>query len=137
MGKSKKYVAKDIRKMLSLGMFPEGHMDDKETCLMLSNEIYKTYLDSEKARLLKESEAQKKEDVNANKPEEILDKFYKAEGRKKSDVKKSIREKCESAAKRNKDTDPLGRGPIRYNHFKDYKRFNQIFEPILLYIKYF
>ena len=32
-GKSVRYVKKDLRKMLKAGMFPEGHLDDKETCL--------------------------------------------------------------------------------------------------------
>lgn len=34
-GESVRYVKKDLRKMLKAGMFPEGHLDDKETCFML------------------------------------------------------------------------------------------------------
>lgn len=56
MGKSKKYVARDVQKMLELGMFPEGHMDGQGTCLMLSEDIYMTYVEAEKARKVRELE---------------------------------------------------------------------------------
>lgn len=56
MGKSKKAIINEVKKMLSLGMFPEGHLDDKQTCLILDNEVYKTYLQSEKARQIREQE---------------------------------------------------------------------------------
>lgn len=66
LGKSKKFVAKDIRKMLSLGIFPEGHMDKNETCLMISNEVYRTYMDSEKARMIREEEPKKAQENVTN-----------------------------------------------------------------------
>lgn len=37
--------------MLKAGMFPDGHLDDKETCFMLNNVIYRQYLETEKAYL--------------------------------------------------------------------------------------
>ena len=37
--------------MLKAGMFPEGHLDDKETCFMLNDVIYHQYLETEKAYL--------------------------------------------------------------------------------------
>jgi len=43
-GLSVKFLAKDLQKMISLGMFPEAHLDDKRTCFMLDNESYKLYL---------------------------------------------------------------------------------------------
>ena len=48
-GKSVRYVKKDLRKMLKAGMFPDGHLDDKETCFMLNDVIYHQYLETEKA----------------------------------------------------------------------------------------
>ena len=48
--KSVKYILKDIKKMLHLGFFPEGHLDEKETCLMLSDNAYREYLQLEKQR---------------------------------------------------------------------------------------
>lgn len=42
-GKSVKAVAKDLRKMISRGWFRQGHLDEKETCLMVSEEAYQQY----------------------------------------------------------------------------------------------
>lgn len=56
MGKSKRAIINDVKKMLKIGMFPEGHLDEKQTCLILDNEVYKTYLQTEKARQLRENE---------------------------------------------------------------------------------
>lgn len=47
---SSKYILKDIKKMLKLGFFPEGHLDEKETCLMLDDATYREYLRVEKER---------------------------------------------------------------------------------------
>ena len=61
-GESVRYVKKDLRKMLKAGMFPEGHLDDKETCFMLNDVIYHQYLETEKAYLeQKKSEEQAKQ----------------------------------------------------------------------------
>ena len=43
-GRSEKYTIKDVQKMISIGMFPEGHLDDKKTCFMLNGESYQQYL---------------------------------------------------------------------------------------------
>lgn len=56
IGKTKKYVIKDIRKMLDSGMFPEGHLDSRESCLMLDDRIYQEYLRLEKEKRLQEKE---------------------------------------------------------------------------------
>ena len=55
-GKSIRFVARDIHKMLSLGMFPEGHLDEKRTCFMLNDSIHQQYLDAEKSRIMREQE---------------------------------------------------------------------------------
>lgn len=55
-GKSRQYVVKDLEKMLKLGIFPEGHLDEGKTCLMLNDEVYRQYLDSERNRRFKEEE---------------------------------------------------------------------------------
>lgn len=48
--KSINYVLKDVKKMLQLGFFPEGHLDQKETCLMLDDATYREYLRVEQER---------------------------------------------------------------------------------------
>lgn len=47
---STKYILRDIKKMLKLGFFPEGHLDENETCLMLDDATYREYLRVEKQR---------------------------------------------------------------------------------------
>lgn len=44
MGKSAGYVVRDLKKMIRKGMLPEGHIDDKGTCLMLDDKTYQQYL---------------------------------------------------------------------------------------------
>lgn len=54
-GKSRKFVARDVQKMLELGYFPEGHIDSQQTCLMVTNDIYEQYqkaMESMRAREL-------------------------------------------------------------------------------------
>ncbi len=45
LGMSKKSLIKDLRKMISIGMFPEGHIDKQETCIILNRENYLKYLE--------------------------------------------------------------------------------------------
>lgn len=37
------FVLKDLRTMISMGMFPEGRFDEQETCVILNKESYKQY----------------------------------------------------------------------------------------------
>lgn len=55
-GKSSRYVIRDIQKMLTLGMFPEGHLDAQKTCFMLNDNIYRQYLETEENRRRREAE---------------------------------------------------------------------------------
>lgn len=55
-GKSERYVLKDVKKMLRLGMFPEGHLDQEETCLILDDATYRQYLSLQKERKAREME---------------------------------------------------------------------------------
>lgn len=58
-GKSCNYMRRDIRKMLKAGMFPEGHLDEQETCFMLNDAVYGQYLEAEKNRRFREEEEKK------------------------------------------------------------------------------
>ncbi len=55
-GRKTRNVLKDIQKMLSLGMFPEGHLDDRKTCFMLTDQVYRQYQEAENSRRLREAE---------------------------------------------------------------------------------
>lgn len=49
VGKSKKYVAKDLREMIQNQMFPQGaYLDSHNTCLMTSASAYRMYQQAEK-----------------------------------------------------------------------------------------
>lgn len=69
-----KFVIKDLRKMIDLGMFKEGHIDDEKTYFMLSDEVYENYLNLKlqevsKAKLREQEEAN--EELNDPKKEEL------------------------------------------------------------------
>lgn len=54
--KNKTYVVKDLHKMIDKGMFRQGHLDKKNTCLMVSNESYQQYLEAEKQLQMRKKE---------------------------------------------------------------------------------
>ena len=49
VGRSVKFVKKDIRFMIQKGWFLEGQTDQKETCLITSTETYRQYTETQKA----------------------------------------------------------------------------------------
>ena len=58
-GRSVRYTIRDLAKMLELGYFPQGHMDSHRTCIMVTDEIYRQYLETMKhAPNLNEAEKQ-------------------------------------------------------------------------------
>lgn len=44
VGKSPRFVVKDLQKMTEKGFFPEGHIDDHRTYFIQTDEMYKQYL---------------------------------------------------------------------------------------------
>lgn len=73
-GKSSRYLIKDINKMIQLGIYPEGHLDHQNSCLMLNQNIYNQYLkleDERRAREINGQVAQVSEqpDINENQTE--------------------------------------------------------------------
>ncbi|RHP35665.1 5-bromo-4-chloroindolyl phosphate hydrolysis family protein [Lachnotalea sp. AF33-28] len=56
VGESPQFVVKDLRKMIRLGMFPQGHLDDEKTCLMLTSEVYGQYLRAKESAKYRELE---------------------------------------------------------------------------------
>lgn len=67
IGRSDHFVLNDLRKMISLGMFPEGHIDDQETCIMLNGATYDQYRKTQNSYLARKQEEQLKQ----TKPEHI------------------------------------------------------------------
>lgn len=48
MGKSERFVINDVKKMIQLGMFKQGRLDEKETCLIASDDMYNQYMLTQK-----------------------------------------------------------------------------------------
>lgn len=47
-GKSERFIVKDLRQMIQLGMFKQAHLDQKQTCLIASDEMYEQYMLTQK-----------------------------------------------------------------------------------------
>ena len=47
---NKELVEKNLRKLIERGNFPQGHLDASGQCFMLSNDIYKEYLELEEQK---------------------------------------------------------------------------------------
>lgn len=62
IGKSPKYVVKDLEKMIEKRWFRQGHLDTQKTCLMVSNDAYRQYTD-----LMQQAEQNKQEEIEAAK----------------------------------------------------------------------
>jgi len=61
----KSFVLKDLRKMIDLGMFLEGHIDEEKTYFMLNDEVYSDYLNLKKEQIAKEINKEKlKEEID-------------------------------------------------------------------------
>ena len=48
VGKKEKFVVRDVKKMIRSGWFRQGHLDRKETCLIVSHETYRQYEESQR-----------------------------------------------------------------------------------------
>ena len=65
VNKSQKYVIRDLKRMIKKGMFPQGHLDDEESCLILTDEAYGQYRTGQANRKLRElQQARIQEDPN-------------------------------------------------------------------------
>lgn len=66
------FVVKDLSKMIDLGMFLEGHIDEEKTYFMLNDEVYSDYLNLKKQQIAKESNNEKlNEEIENLEKEEI------------------------------------------------------------------
>lgn len=86
------FVIKDLNKMINLGMFTEGHIDDEKNYFMLNDDVYTDYLKLKKQQMDKE-ELDKKAKLNRNindSEEEELNSIIKM-GRKYIEEIKSVR----------------------------------------------
>jgi len=83
VGKSEKYVRRELRKMISVGYFPQGHLDKEESNLIISEETYQLFERSrlqleqrqQEAKRLQEAERERKAAAShLPQVQEVLDK---------------------------------------------------------------
>ncbi|AKN31804.1 5-bromo-4-chloroindolyl phosphate hydrolysis protein [Clostridium carboxidivorans P7] len=72
--RNNKFVVKDLRKMIDLNMFPQAHIDDKQTYFMLNDEVYDNYLESQESlKRRNEAELKRQEELNDPEKKELRD----------------------------------------------------------------
>ncbi|NLL76290.1 MAG: 5-bromo-4-chloroindolyl phosphate hydrolysis protein [Clostridiales bacterium] len=57
--KKEKYVVKDLKRMIRRRWFREGHLDEQETCFMLTEESYKLYQEAQKELIRRREEEER------------------------------------------------------------------------------
>ena len=78
VGKPEKFVRKEVRKMIDSGLFLEGHLDNEQTRLIVSDETYRLFEQSrlqleQRQRLEEAMKAQKKNTSHSPQVQEVLD----------------------------------------------------------------
>ena len=68
-----RFLLKDLGKMIDVGMFLQGHIDDEKTYFILNDEVYNDYLNLKKQQIAKEN--------NDKKLKEKIDNFEKEEAK--------------------------------------------------------
>ena len=59
------YVRKDVKKMIQSGIFPEGHLDAQEQCLIIGDVTYREYIRMEKSRKAIQAEIEEQKRIEA------------------------------------------------------------------------
>ena len=91
-GRSSKYIAKDLRKMIDIGMFPQGHIDEKQTCFMLNNETYEQYLRLQENVRMREMEEHAKNKEETLRQEQARKDNFNKKDTLKPEIRKAINE---------------------------------------------
>lgn len=69
-GRGRAKVLRDLKKMIEKKMFLQGHLDQQETCVIVTNETYQQYLDTQEQAKLRESQQKELDAQSAQLPEE-------------------------------------------------------------------
>lgn len=91
-GRSIKYIVKDLQKMIDIGMFPEGHIDEKQTCFMLNNESYEQYLKLQENMRMREMEEQARNKEETLRQEQAQKDKFNNKDTMEPEIRKAINE---------------------------------------------
>ncbi|MCH3972397.1 MAG: 5-bromo-4-chloroindolyl phosphate hydrolysis family protein [Oscillospiraceae bacterium] len=61
-GQTRERTLKDLKKMISTGVYSQGHLDRAQTCFMVDDETYEAYLEAEKSYDAREAAAREKKE---------------------------------------------------------------------------
>ncbi len=92
IGRDRRFVLRDIRKMISDGIFPQGHLDDQETCLMITDENYQQYRAAQEEYKKREEKEKKAVEAVAKAKKMEEDERSEKQEKKKNAEKDSIYE---------------------------------------------
>ncbi len=88
INKSQRYVAKDLKSMISRNMFLQGHIDKQKTCFMVTDEAYNLYIQTQKQLEIRQrEEAKMLKETSRNKRAEVREEV-RTEETKKAEVHK-------------------------------------------------
>lgn len=69
-GRSKRFICRDLKRMMQQGMFKQAHLDKQETCFIASDAMYEQYMLTqqryEQARIEEKAQSAKKSDSKQN-----------------------------------------------------------------------
>lgn len=74
VGKTERFVLKDIQKLMNKRLLLQAHMDDQRTCLILTDEMYKTYMETQlnaRQMQLEEKERQRRLEIEEEKKQQM------------------------------------------------------------------
>ena len=73
--KNEQYVCKDLKKMIEVGIFPEGHLSSREDCFIMGDVAYREFIRMEKSQkaVQAEIEEQKRLEAQSAAAEEKVD----------------------------------------------------------------
>lgn len=92
LGKSPRFVVKDLEKMIQKGWFRQGHFDKQKTCLMVSNDAYKQYTDLLlQTEQMKAETREKQADAARKRAEEVQKQAKEPDSDLSPEVRKVIR----------------------------------------------
>lgn len=72
VGKTEKATVKDLKRMISGGLFLQGHIDEDETCLITSDATYEQYLTTKKSLEDRQAQREKEEEGLTEAQKEIF-----------------------------------------------------------------
>lgn len=92
LGKSPRFVVKDLEKMIQKGWFRQGHFDKHKTCLMVSDDAYKQYTDLLlQTEQMKAETMEKQEDATRKRAKEVQKQAEEPDSNLSPEVREVIR----------------------------------------------